>query len=180
VTRTTKPALTAAAIRAFLDDAEEFDSDDDAAVKAAIREITGLARVSQALVDEFRDLLDEVEADEGEQDEYDAEADEGDASAAEDGEEDEDSGEGRSVVKKLYKTRYRPHHHKNGDELGARLTKAVADETGKKTDPDKLFAFAEANGLWNDRYAALNVGMRRMNIANRARAKVKKGGKLVW
>jgi hypothetical protein len=39
---------------------------------------------------------------------------------------------------------------------------------------------AEANGVWNARYAKLNPGLARMTIGNKLRALVRRGTKLVW
>lgn len=48
-------------------------------------------------------------------------------------------------------------------------------------DAAKLKAFAVANGCWDDKYETLpNVGLRRMNVVNRLRAKVRKGYQVVW
>lgn len=115
------------------------------------------------------------EADEGE--------DEGEVEADEDGGEgDEDAG--KSIVKRKYKQAYRPFKHTCGDDLSQLITKhlkVVDDETGEeRIDEDRLARFAKANDVWVSDYRNLNVGMRRMNIANRLRAKVRKGHKIVW
>lgn len=57
----------------------------------------------------------------------------------------------------------------------------VADIKAKCTDDASLKAFAVANGVWDDKYDALpNPGLRRMNIVNRLRAKIKKQHVVVW
>ena len=154
------PALTAAAIA-------NVDLDDDAAVKAAIRALTGLKRVPAEMVDEFREAAEAL----------DDETDE-----ALDDETDEEPSEGRSVVKRAYKTRYKPFKSTCGDELAALVRRhlEVKTEEGLRIDPVKLRTFAVANDCWQDRYNQLNVGMRRMNVVNRLRAKVKKGHDIVW
>lgn len=102
----------------------------------------------------------------------------------EDGEdEDEDGEQSRSVVKRKYKTKYKPFKAKCGDELSLQITKhlTVKDEDGKPCiDQDKLVRFAKANECWDPAYRNVNGGMRRMNVANRLRAKVRKGYKVVW
>jgi hypothetical protein len=44
----------------------------------------------------------------------------------------------------------------------------------------KFKAFAQANGVWQDRYDALNPGLQRMNVVNRLRAAVKKNAVIKW
>jgi transcription elongation factor Elf1 len=93
--------------------------------------------------------------------------------------------EGASVVKKLYKTRYKPHKHKNGDDIGKKVSEHVSrhDEEagGMRIDYDLLVKFAKANGVWDPNYAGLknrdgsrNVGMMRMNVCNRLRGKIRR------
>lgn len=154
--------LTIDAVRAFLASNDEFDPNDEDGVKEAIRELTGLRRVSTDLVAQSDRLIAEV----------------GDEPEAE----EEEESEGRSVVKKSYKRRYRPFKSTCGDEL-AQLVRAhleVKTEDGKRIDPDKLRTFAVANDCWRSEYLNLNVGMRRMNVVNRLRAKVAKGHDIVW
>lgn len=106
---------------------------------------------------------------------------EGDEADLEEGEDDEE--EGKEIVKKKYKERYRPHHMTCGDELARLITEHVskANEDGDvRIDKAKLRSFAKANDCWVPTYAHLNVGMQRMNIANRLRAKIKKGHEVVW
>lgn len=104
--------------------------------------------------------------------------------AGEGDEDGEDEDNGRSVVKKFYKAKYRPHKATCGDEL-VQLVKAHIsvkdDETGEtRIDPVKLRRFARANDCWVPAYAGLNIGMQRMNTDNRLRAKVRKGHDIVW
>ena len=57
------------------------------------------------------------------------------------------------------------------------------NEKGKvvrRIDTGKLRALAEANEVWDDKYARLNPGQQRMNVGNRLRAKIKKGEDIVW
>jgi hypothetical protein len=62
--------------------------------------------------------------------------------------------------------------------------KAPVDELGVKVASIPLGAefkkFAQANGCWDDKYDALNAGLRRMNAVNRLRAKVRKGYVVKW
>jgi hypothetical protein len=45
----------------------------------------------------------------------------------------------------------------------------------------QLKAFAVANGCWDDKYGKLpNVGLVRMNVINRLRAKIRKGYEVKW
>lgn len=90
-----------------------------------------------------------------------------------------------------------PTHRSSGlIERGEMLEKLVRATAPAKPAPDdlplqikerfgldaaKLKAFALANGCWDDKYAAMpNVGLQRMNVVNRLRAKVRKGHKVKW
>lgn len=56
----------------------------------------------------------------------------------------------------------------------------IVDRLKAKT-PEQLKSFAVANDVWDDKYDALpNPGLRRMNVVNRLRAKIKKGHKVAW
>lgn len=97
-----------------------------------------------------------------------------------DGDED-----GASVVKRVYKTRYKPHKAKCGDEISKLISAHVMSkdpETKKMVmDQPKLARFAKANGCWDPNYLKLNGGMQRMNIANRIRGKVRRDKhEIVW
>ncbi len=137
-----------------------LDLDDEAAVKAFIRSKTGAKRVSRETLDEFL----------------------ADAEQAMSDAEDEEPSEGRSVVKRSYKQRYRPFKSTCGDDVAAAVRRhlEIKTEEGLRIDPVKLQTFAKANDCWQDRYEQLNVGMRRMNVVNRLRAKIKKGHDIVW
>lgn len=137
-----------------------LDLDDEAAVKAFIRSKTGAKRVSRETLDEFL----------------------ADAEQAMSDAEDEEPSEGRSVVKKSYKTRYKPFRSTCGDDLAAAVRRhlEVKTEDGLRIDPVKLRDFALANECWVETYEQLNVGMRRMNVVNRLRAKVRKGHEVLW
>lgn len=87
---------------------------------------------------------------------------------------DGDAPASKSVVKSRYRELYRPFNHTNGDDVGKRLTAAVINSDGS-INRDKLRKVAELNGVWNGRYEDNNVGMARMNVGNRLRAKVRKG-----
>ena len=106
-----------------------------------------------------------------------------DATSGEDGDEIEDGDEGKSIIKRRYKTAYKPFKMTNGDEIAEQLSKVlkVEGDDGKlRIDPERLEAFARNNGLWDERYARLNVGMRRLNVGNKLRAKVRKGFEVNW
>lgn len=99
------------------------------------------------------------------------------------GEGDEDDGETKSVIKPKYRTKYQPHKMTNGDALANRLRKTfhVKNEDGKDTvDWPRFIEFAKANEVWVPSYLKLNPGMRRMNVINRLRAKVRNDHKIVW
>lgn len=105
----------------------------------------------------------------------------------EDSDEDDDEEveeEGGSVVKAKYRKKYRPFKYCNGDDLAEQLReylKVEDEETGEdRLDTTKLREFAQANGCWVPAYGKLNVGMRRLNVGNRLRAKVRKGHDIVW
>lgn len=103
----------------------------------------------------------------------------------EDGEPDpaEDDNEGASVVKRVYKTRYRPFKMTCGDDLAqlvAKHLKVEGDDGKPRIDPTKLKAFAVANTCWVADYKNLNIGMQRMNVVNRLRARVRKGIEVKW
>lgn len=58
------------------------------------------------------------------------------------------------------------------DDLGARVSALGS--------PDAVRKFAEANGVWDDKYAQLNNGLQRMNVVNRLRGRIKAGHEVVW
>lgn len=107
----------------------------------------------------------------------------------EDGEEGDDD-EGRSIIKRVYKTRYKPFKMTCGDEMTKLIAGAICVRTkvligGKmktklRIDRDKLKALAKANDCWNSGYSKLNVGQQRMNVGNRMRARVRKGLEIRW
>lgn len=88
--------------------------------------------------------------------------------------------ESRSIVKAKYRALYRPNHNTNGDDLAQQLRDYLTyDDDGEdRIDAALLKRFAVANECWVESYSSLkNVGMRRMNIANRLRAKLRKDPK---
>jgi len=96
---------------------------------------------------------------------------------------EEEDDEPKSVIKRKYKERYRPHRMTNGDDTARLVGEHVKfkDEDGKmRVDQEKLEHFAKRNGCWDERYRRLNGGMRRMNIVNRLRAKLRKGHEIIW
>jgi hypothetical protein len=78
-----------------------------------------------------------------------------------------------SVIKRSYQLEHQP------DDLAVRLRKAVSGDEGA-IDAAKLQEFAKANDCWRDRYATVNKGMSFMNVSNRLRALVRRGGKIQW
>ncbi len=84
-----------------------------------------------------------------------------------------------SVVPAKYRERYAEHGGSSGDDLAVRLKKHLAANDGT-IDLTKLRALAEANGCWDNRYAAVNVGLARMSVSNKLRALVRKGGSIKW
>lgn len=99
--------------------------------------------------------------------------------------EDPDAEDGKSVVKKKYKVRYKPTKNSCGDTIAndVRAYVQYKDETTKKmvTDVDKLVKFAKANGCWDPNYQGLNNGMVRMNVINRLRGKIRRDKhEIVW
>lgn len=102
-----------------------------------------------------------------------------------DGDEPEsDADQSKSVVPRKYRDAYAKRELKGtcSDEFAAKFSAACAEETedGTAISPRKLRAFAKANGVWVPSYKDLNVGMQRMNVGNRLRAKIRKGHKMVW
>ncbi len=119
-----------------------------------------------------KDMDDEDFDEDGEPDPEDDEA-----------EDDEDAEEGASVVKRKYKTKYRPFKMTCGDDLAqlvAKHLKVEGDDGKPRIDERKLYAFAVANNCWVSTYKQLNIGMRRMNVVNRLRARVRKGIEIKW
>lgn len=103
---------------------------------------------------------------------------------------DEDGG--ASVVKSKYQERYRPNKGHCGDDLAVKLrdtflTKENPDTGRRCLDFNAFVAFAKANEVWvesyrqlKDRHGNRNDGLIRMNVANRLRAKLRKGAKVKW
>lgn len=94
--------------------------------------------------------------------------------------EDEESDEPKSVIKKKYKDRYKPHRNTCGDDLRKQIFQHISvlgegNKKGKRViDKTKLRRFFNANGCWDPAYANLNVGMQSMNCSNRLRAKIRR------
>jgi hypothetical protein len=106
------------------------------------------------------------------------------AKATDGDDETSDADQSRSVVPRKYRDQYAKRAVKGtcSDEFAAKFSAACTEETedGTAISPRKLRAFAKANGVWQPSYSGLNVGMQRMNIGNRLRAKIRKGHKMVW
>ena len=93
--------------------------------------------------------------------------------------------EGKSVVKRKYKTAYKPNKNTCGDAV----TKQVRTEFMTKKDPDtkkllldwsKFVRFAKNNDCWTDTYGQLNHGLARMSVVNRLRARINKKLEIKW
>ena len=145
------------------------------------------------LADAWQQALDVLEPasesdDEGEESGDDDTGEDNDTSEAgdiADEPEDEDESEGdKSVVKHKYKLAYKSFKQTCGDELSQLISKHVktakGDDGKPRIDRDKLIRFAKANSVWDAKYEMLNLGMARMNVANRLRTLVKKGYEVVW
>lgn len=76
------------------------------------------------------------------------------------------------VMRFSYHDRYEhnPHGPGCGDGLDVAMRDAFTDPESEKLDEDALKQWGEALDLWNPAWDSLNVGMRRMNLANRVRA----------
>lgn len=60
------------------------------------------------------------------------------------------------------------------DDIGVRVRDYARGDNGK-TDPLRLRRLAEANSVWFDRYAALNLGGQMAAVLGRLRPKAKQG-----
>ena len=78
-----------------------------------------------------------------------------------------------------FRNRYRERGGSCGDDVATLLAQHTRGDDGKP-DPAKLRALAERNGVWQDRYAALNPGQQRMNDGNRLRAMARRGEAIEW
>lgn len=100
--------------------------------------------------------------------------------------EDSDADQGKSIVKRKYKTLYQPTKMTCGDDLAYQISDHVSETVevdGKeitRLSMKLLKRFAKANDCWVESYASLNIGQARMNVGNRLRAKVKKGHVVDW
>lgn len=143
-----------------------------------------VAQMAQAIADETVEELDLVEdGEDGEdgaeggldEEEFQESADE--IMRGEDEDEDEGAEGGRSIVKKVYRVRYKPTDNTNGDAIAQELREYLETEKDDGTpgiDRERLAAFAKANGFWDEKYTRLNNGQVRMNVGNKLRAKLRK------
>lgn len=101
--------------------------------------------------------------------------------ASDEGDEAEEEGGGKSLIKDKYKKIYAQTAVKgtNGDDLAARLREYLTVETedGPRIDRKKMQRFAEANEVWIAAYRSMKPGLVRMNIANRLRGNGRKAQK---
>ncbi len=109
----------------------------------------------------------------------------GDEDEEPDEEPDEEGDEGKSVVKRRYKTAYKPNKNTCGDAV----TRQVRAEFMTKRDPDtkkplldwpKFVRFAKNNYCWTDSYAKINHGLARMSVVNRLRARIRNKAEIKW
>jgi hypothetical protein len=157
-------------------------ADPKEALETALRELNGGAapkRVRKSKAPKPSHEDDAGDEDEGSEDELSDEE-----LGLDEGEGDEEK-ESHSVVKPKYRKKYRPHRHTCGDGLTrqiaeAFMTKLDPDSKKPKIDWPRFVKFAKANDCWVGAYASLNHGMARMNVANRLRARVKKGEEIIW
>ena len=146
--------------------------------KDVIGEMTTLADAWQMALDVLEPNAAEEDNDADEVGDIadDAEQTKEDLDAQDDGEDEEEGG--KSVIKRKYKVAYKTFHATCGDELSQLISKHVktakGDDGKPRIDPALLERFARANDVWNPDYNKLNVGMRRMNVANRLRSQVDK------
>lgn len=76
-----------------------------------------------------------------------------------------------SVVSSEWRNKYAKHGGSCGDDLAQRL---------RGIDFAKLKALAEANEVWDPKYAGLNFGLTRMTVSNRLRALQRAGVNIKW
>src|SRR5215470_6226648 len=153
----------------------------DKAIELANGQLPGPALLDETLNAPFRKSKPKTKVEDDDEEDEEEGADE-EADDVEDDEEAE-AEEGKSVVKRKYKTRYRPFKMTCGDDL-ARLVSEhiqVEGEDGElRVDHKKLYRFAVANACWVSSYKDLNIGMQRMNVVNRLRARVRHGHEIKW
>ena len=86
---------------------------------------------------------------------------------------DAEGGAKCGVMAKDYHDQYshNPHGPGCGDQIDIEMRNAITIFDGKngRVDPTALQAIGESLGLWKPTWEALNIGMRRMNLANRIR-----------
>jgi hypothetical protein len=81
------------------------------------------------------------------------------------------------VMVLVYHVRYTQNGGGCGDTLDQALRDLLLTEEG--TNLDLLRTIAECNGVWVQKWAALNPGMQRMNLANKLRARLRNDVTLV-
>lgn len=147
-------------------------------LKSTVAKLTGKkkpARPADEEDDESKDLGDEDLGD-----------------GADDAEDEADGPlKGWAALRKKYRPLYLPHNQTCGDPLSGRISEyvrvqeKVKNRAGKTVTMEVVSAarierIARANGCWDDRYAALNNGQKRMNVGNRLRKLERDGIELVW
>jgi hypothetical protein len=83
----------------------------------------------------------------------------------------------KSVVKDKYRQKYKANGYHCGDEIAEELRLYVCQMVGNRLAviAEKLREVAEKNLVWETRYEALNMGLRRMAIGNKLRARLEAG-----
>lgn len=87
----------------------------------------------------------------------------------------------KSVVKAHYREKYKANGFNCGDIVADELKEYCNKLRGSRlvVDLERLKEVALENGVWDERYAALNAGLARMTIGNRLRAKIEAGDRVL-
>lgn len=101
------------------------------------------------------------------------------------GDDEGEGDEGKTIVKRKYRSQYRPFKMTCGDSIADRvreefMTKQDPDTKKPKLDWPKFKAFAKANGCWIPDYDKVNHGIARMSVVNRLRKKIKAKVTIIW
>lgn len=87
----------------------------------------------------------------------------------------------KSVVKAHYREKYKANGFNCGDIVADELKEYCNKLRGSRlvVDLERLKEVALENGVWDERYAALNAGLARMTIGNRLRAMIEAGDRVL-
>lgn len=107
------------------------------------------------------------------------------ASEAEEEATDEETSAPKSIVDEVYRKGYAELKAQGGSGQGcndhvdqwmrAQFMAKINGKGRERLDVDALIAFAIANDLWSDKWALVNNGQKRMNVANAVRRALAKG-----